>query len=508
MNKRNDFTDNKKYKSDDIISKGYAIYDEWLAKKLSSRKIVNSVNNAVSNVEKESTITARLSALSYLFALDVRVKERYNTILRCIFLYFSWRREVNALKSLNVTLNIANVDDIRTAIEIELQRLREKMDYEASDDGDDEVSGGKRNGRAEEDVVSNNQRQQNNTQNQKNEDISENESSEEYVEEKNDNVIEQNTTEEQLETVNEKKENIPDTREEKEPEVKSDADKSQETLIDQPSKEDNGRQEMSEQNIDNIKTDINNYINTNEEKISFEDSNNRTESIDVIDNAIIDNNSAENKKNVNSNSLIDIINDERTRDNQNTVSEQKQEDNSSEKNAYLYDNMLNNFKDGTEKNLENLSQPKTDAAKLQSKEQLKTSTKEQLKSNSKEQLKAKSKESLKTDSKGQTKTHLKEQTKVQSRSKTDAQRIKNDFKNLRIPIKINLNNATENDVRSSVGENMTSESIEAIKNYQSDVMREQLSILSNELEIDAKGKIIEKNEPLEIKQSDVKLNRK
>ena len=91
MNKKLDFKDNEKYSCDSVINQGYAIYDEWTAKKLSSRKIVDSVNDAVSAVEKRKTITARLIALSYLFALDTRVKERYNTILRCIIFYFSWK---------------------------------------------------------------------------------------------------------------------------------------------------------------------------------------------------------------------------------------------------------------------------------------------------------------------------------------------------------------------------------------------------------------------------------
>ena len=512
MNKKIDFKDNEKYSCDSVINQGYAIYDEWTAKKLSSRKIVNSVNDAVSAVEKKNTITARLIVLSYLFALDTRVKERYNTILRCIIFYFSWKREIKTLKMLNVMLNLVNTNDLRDAIELELQRLRDEVDYEASDDGDDDVRGGKRNGKVTDEVVSNNQRQQNNAKNEKNGEISEGENTDEYSEEEIDNIDEQNITDEQLEKVDPKKEDMPAVREEKEVAVTNDTDKSEQTAIDQLKEENNGLVERSEQNIDNRTTDINNYIEPVAQIFDFEESERHAESTDVIDEIIVENNSVENKKDVNPNSLNNSIIDDRAQENQNAEVEQNQEDNTPEKNDYLYDNILNNSKDTDAKPIDELSQIKTDTAKLQSKEQLKTQAKEQLKGQSKEQ----SKEQLKTHLREKTNEHSKEQlrerlnnkSKNQSQSKTTTQSIKNDFKKLRVPIKIDLGNAKGNEARQSVNQNISKEPIETVKTSQINENREQLNIASNELGIDSKNKIIEKNEPLEIKQSKVELNKK
>ena len=500
MNKKLDFKDNEKYSCDSVINQGYAIYDEWTAKKLSSRKIVDSVNDAVSAVEKRKTITARLIALSYLFALDTRVKERYNTILRCIIFYFSWKREIKTLKMLNVTLNLANTNDLRDAIELELQRLRDEVDYEASDDGDDDVRGGKRNGKVTDEVVSNNQRQQNNAKNERNGEISEGENTEEYSEEEIDNIDEQNITDEQLEKVDPKKEDMPAVREEKELAVTNDTDKSEQTAIDQLKEENNGLVERSEQNIDNRTTDINNYIDSVAQIFDFEESERHAESTDVIDEIIVENNSVENKKDVNPNSLNNNIIDDKVQENQNAEVEQNQEDNTSEKNDYLYDNILNNSKDTDAKPIDKLSQNKTDTAKLQSKEQLKTQAKEQLKTHLREKTNEHSKEQLRE--------RLNNKLKNQSQSKTNSQSIKNDFKKLRVPIKIDLGNAKGNEARQSVNQNISKEPIETVKTSQINENREQLNIASNELGIDAKNKIIEKSEPLEIKQSKVELNKK
>ena len=103
---------------------------------------------------------------------------------------------------------------------------------------------------------------------------------------------------------------------------------------------------------------------------------------------------------------------------------------------------------------------------------------------------------------------LNNKLKNQSQSKTNSQSIKNDFKKLRVPIKIDLGNAKGNEARQSVNQNISKEPIETVKTSQINENREQLNIASNELGIDAKNKIIEKSEPLEIKQSKVELNKK
>ena len=72
--------ENEKYTANGVIERGYQIYDEWKAKKYKSRKIVSSVSLAVSAMNAKNAIGARIEALSYLFALDLRIKERYKNI--------------------------------------------------------------------------------------------------------------------------------------------------------------------------------------------------------------------------------------------------------------------------------------------------------------------------------------------------------------------------------------------------------------------------------------------
>ena len=55
MNKEINFMDNEKITGDAVIKRGYDIYDEWLEKKPSSRKIVDSVNSAVRAVKENKT---------------------------------------------------------------------------------------------------------------------------------------------------------------------------------------------------------------------------------------------------------------------------------------------------------------------------------------------------------------------------------------------------------------------------------------------------------------------
>ncbi len=130
---------------DAVIERGYAIYEEWKTKNISSRKIVKSVEGAVSLMNGDETGRVSAEALSYLFALEMRVKERYKGVMQRLFKYFSWRRETGALKRLKVNFNISDNADIRDAIEVALKNIRERIkakDFEAADKGS---RGGKNN---------------------------------------------------------------------------------------------------------------------------------------------------------------------------------------------------------------------------------------------------------------------------------------------------------------------------------------------------------------------------
>ena len=150
MKKKTKVIRNMNYTADSVIDRGYGIYDVWQSKALSSRKVVRLVEKAVAATRKSLDGRAYAEALAHIFALDLRIKERYNTLLRRIFSFFAYRRERGALERVKNALGIPKgVDDIRTAIEVKLKRLRESI-KEADEEGDDEAHGGKRNGRSAE----------------------------------------------------------------------------------------------------------------------------------------------------------------------------------------------------------------------------------------------------------------------------------------------------------------------------------------------------------------------
>ena len=124
------------FQGDAVIERGYSVYDEWNKNNISSRKIVKSVESAVSS-------GSAVEALALLFALDLRVKERYKGIVKRLLGYFSLRRERNALKRLKNKLNISDNADIRDVIEIELGKIRELLSENDPDAENNENHGGK-----------------------------------------------------------------------------------------------------------------------------------------------------------------------------------------------------------------------------------------------------------------------------------------------------------------------------------------------------------------------------
>ena len=150
----------EKYMANSVIERGYGIYDEWNNRKYNSRKIVNCVRFAVASMYAERTHSTRMQALSYLFALDMRVKERYSDVIRCIFSYFAWRRETALLKWLKGQFNTSQTNDVRDVIEIELKNIREKIDLNKVDDTDKKAQGGKSVGITSDDYAVNSGEQQ------------------------------------------------------------------------------------------------------------------------------------------------------------------------------------------------------------------------------------------------------------------------------------------------------------------------------------------------------------
>ena len=143
-------TNEEKYSGNGVIERGYEIYDEWNHNKSTSADVVKFVECAIAAVHKKGTKRANAEALACLFALDMRIKEKYGKLFQFLLSYFSWRRETRALKRLKKTFHISeSAEDVRTAIEIALREARERLEDAEAEEGDDETHGGKRNGQAE-----------------------------------------------------------------------------------------------------------------------------------------------------------------------------------------------------------------------------------------------------------------------------------------------------------------------------------------------------------------------
>ena len=187
----------ERYSSDSVIERGYAIYDEWNNKKYNSRRIVNCVQTAVASSNAKKTPVSHATALSHLFALDLRIKERYDNIFKCIILYFSWHRETGALKTFKGMLKLPEGNDIRDVIEVELERLRQNIDDDKTDGTDKKNRGGKITEISGEEATAEKGEQQSKTTKEETlEEILDNEKSEEK-EEKSTNIGEDKPIEDQ-----------------------------------------------------------------------------------------------------------------------------------------------------------------------------------------------------------------------------------------------------------------------------------------------------------------------
>ena len=139
----------KKIKDDAAIERGRAMYEEWEAKKLPSRKIVSYAEAALWSMKRTKTWEKRINAIVYLFALDMRIRERYKSIKSLILFFFSRRREMRVFRRLLDALGMSvGKKGLRSAIEIELERIREKIKKMEADD--DDTKGGKRTQKSDE----------------------------------------------------------------------------------------------------------------------------------------------------------------------------------------------------------------------------------------------------------------------------------------------------------------------------------------------------------------------
>ena len=457
------------YTGDSVINRGYKIYDEWKAKRLSSRKIVTSVERAVFNIEQNKSKAASIDALSCLFALDLRVTEKYDTFWKCLVHYFSWRRENGALKRLKVSLHISDDEDIRTAIEIELQRLRESIETEESEKGDDETHGGKRNGKSEEETVAAEENAQEQAPEENAEEMTDAEESKEVSEEKAEDVSEETTTDEPINESEEKQQN--DELPQEEAEIPEQEEKEQVVQEEQSElkEENNGPDEVSEPSTDK-KEEAKAYNDAVDSPPLYEEtvSERKTEKTSLIDEMIIDN-MVKGDKSIIGYQRIDEA--ERLKEEdvpQDTVASQNEKNKSTDKDAYLYDKMV-----ATDKN--------------EAQETLNVESTKQ------------------TEKVSETKT---EQPKESIQNNDNVNSNEQEFKPLSEILQADLNESLENQVIKELGNTMSDESREAFAQMQMDVAREKLSIAYAELGIDEQAEIIGMQEPAQVSRQSISPLRK
>ena len=470
MNKKFDNAYLNQY-TDNAIKRGYEIYDEWIVQKHNSRKIVASAEDAVRIFKKRKNMTAFVDALAYLFALDARIKEKYNNILLCLFSYFSWRRETRALNSLKSELNIPlSETDIRNAIAVMIERLAEKLENDWDEDGDDDTHGGKRNGKAEEEAATGEKEAEETTEEKTEaEELDDEEKKEKDSEQKEDDPIEEAPQEEVKEETTEKKETAEPQQE-----------KAEKAATDE-------KEELAQEKNDNLKeennvSDVESEPSTNkkEEATAYNDavdlpplyeetvSERSAEKTSFIDEMIIDN-MVKGDKSIIGYQRIDEA--ERLKEAdipQDTEANPNEKNKSSDKDAYLYDKMIATDKGEAQQTLNVES--------------------------------AKQNENV-----SETKT---EQSKETIQNNNSLQSNEQEFKPLSEMLQADLNESLENQVIRELGNTMSDESREAFAQMQMDVAREKLSIAYAELGIDEPAEIIGMQEPAQASKQSISPLRK
>ena len=89
----------------------------------------------------------------------------------------------------------------------------------------------------------------------------------------------------------------------------------------------------------------------------------------------------------------------------------------------------------------------------------------------------------------------------QTQKSENAETANKEKENVRVPIQVDINAKYENEMRIELSMDMSSEVVEAIKQAQSDYMREQMDIIGAELGIDAPVQIAQKVEAPPAKQT-------
>ena len=471
----------EKYTADGVIARGYEIYDGWNDKKYSSRQIVSDINSVIANAKNKKSYKTSIESLAHFFALDMRLKEKYNGLLNRIFSYFSWRRETRALLALMQVLHIPRSMDARTAIEVELKKLLEEIGKEEVEEEDDETRGGKKNNKMQDDAIAKKEEQEK-TADDSVKDNSELEEAED-TEEKSEDLQEEQLPEERVEETVDEAQSLDIQEESLELTVSTENILTSEEISAENKVENNGSNRINEPSNDK-KFEAKTYNDTLDYPGPFidEPQENRKESGSSYIQEFIWDELIKEQREASQNDSQGVGKDEKTADkNENSTARQNVDNNKSDKDAHLYDEMMKNDKGEPSPENKNDKAPKTEA---------------------------KAEAKPKAEAEDDTKQIKKEEPKVPIDNTEKHEAIKNDFKDLRVPLQVDLTQDYENELRREISNSMTSEMVLAIHEKQENYMREQLDIALEEFLMNANEQKVSKPVEPQISQQPLSQNLK
>ena len=442
------------YNANSVIERGYEIFDEWNTKKTKSRTIVSTVEGLISRLRQKPNIRTSVEALAYVFALDTRIKERYGSFLKCLFSYFAWRRETRVYSLLKRTLRMPNNLDVRTAIEVEIQKLQEKIEQNAIDEDEDGTRGGKTSGHGQEEKSSSKNDRQMEAAAEETPDSSEAEETLEDAEEIAEEIPEAEKNEPQ-------KEEVKETAETKEASLK------EEKTVTQDSKQQTKQEAQNTKNENNGST-ASSEPSTDKDKQQEAKTYHQAEDYPL---PAADDSPSNSEKDDGSSHIYDILMDEliknsieHLRDNTpdtaqrnnedvrrepQTADGQKEKNDTSDKDAHLFDK-------------ERLENNEPDIDRMQS--------------------------LLETDG--------------------NTAQIKREFENMRVPLQVDMTVDTKNQIRRAINDIVTENMVKQIYQRQAEQMREQLTVASAQVGIDAPVEIIGRPDSHVVDRPSLSHNRK
>lgn len=116
-----------------MLSQAYS--SRWKKERISSRRIVKEVQGAIAKSARSA------ESFAYFLALQRRVDERYDSLLKTFFRFFAWKRETALLSEIRSRLKLPQDMRVERAIKAEAERRENGERGGEQADGTDERQG-------------------------------------------------------------------------------------------------------------------------------------------------------------------------------------------------------------------------------------------------------------------------------------------------------------------------------------------------------------------------------